>query len=108
MVRPTRRLIVDDTPQVRQELRRLLALAGPMEVVSEAADGLKAVAQAAALGPDVVLLDLELPRLEGFTAGREAFQGDQGARPCGQRRPDHPCRPNECTGSLGGTSCTTA
>ena len=67
----SRLLIVDDVPQVRAELRTLLSLAGAIEIVGEAANGLEAVTQAAKLKPDVVLMDLEMPRMDGFEATRQ-------------------------------------
>lgn len=63
-------LIADDVAEVRRELRLLLSLAGPMRVVGEAASGTEAVALAESLRPDVVLLDLEMPGLDGFEACR--------------------------------------
>ncbi len=63
-------LIVDDMPQVRQDLRLLLQLSGKLEVVGEAADGNEAVAQVDAQHPDVVVMDLEMPRLDGCEATR--------------------------------------
>ncbi len=69
---PARRvLIVDDSSQVRHELRILLPLAGNIEIVGEAADGLEAVRLAEALQPDVVLIDLGLPVLDGYEATRQ-------------------------------------
>lgn len=53
-------LIVDGDPRVRECLRSLVALDSQLRVVGEAASGADALAQAAALKPDVVLLDLEL------------------------------------------------
>jgi len=70
--RPAQRvLIVDDSPQVRQELRTLLTLAGDIEIVGEATDGLEAVRLAEALQPEVVLMDLEMPVLDGYEAARQ-------------------------------------
>jgi DNA-binding NarL/FixJ family response regulator len=63
-------LIVDDSPQVRQELRTLLPLAGDIEIVGEAADGREAIRLAQALQPEVVLMDLEMPVLDGYEATR--------------------------------------
>lgn len=58
-------LVVDDHAGFRQLVRRLL-IAGGYEVVGLAADGAEAVRQAALLRPDVVLLDVLLPDLDGF------------------------------------------
>ena len=58
-------LIVDDAPQVRQELRFLLQLASELDVVGEAGDGVQAIAQAEALRPHVIVLDVEMPGLDG-------------------------------------------
>ena len=59
-------LIADDHPVVRQGLRVLLSLHSDIEVVGEASDGAEAVELAAAVTPDVVLLDLKLPGLDGL------------------------------------------
>lgn len=64
-------LIVDDMPQVRQELRLLLPLIGEIEVVGEAANGLEAIGQVEALHPDAVVLDLEMPVMDGYEAARQ-------------------------------------
>jgi len=58
-------LIVDDVSRVREDLSTMLTLAGDIEIVGEAANGLEAIRQARALRPDVVLLDLEMPVLDG-------------------------------------------
>ena len=68
-------LIADDNPQVRQELRTLLPLAGDIEIVGEAADGREALRLAQALQPDAVLMDLEMPILDGFEATRQIKAG---------------------------------
>lgn len=64
-------LIVDDSPQVRRELRTLLTLAGDIEIVGEAANGLEAIQMAQVLQPQVVLMDLEMPVLDGYEATRQ-------------------------------------
>jgi DNA-binding NarL/FixJ family response regulator len=58
-------LIADDHPVVRQGLRTFLDVQDDIEVVGEAADGPAAVERAAALAPDVILLDLKMPGLDG-------------------------------------------
>jgi DNA-binding NarL/FixJ family response regulator len=58
-------LIVDDHPAVRRGLRTFLELADGLEVVGEAADGPSALDLIAATGPDVVLLDMALPGMDG-------------------------------------------
>jgi DNA-binding NarL/FixJ family response regulator len=64
-MRPIRLLIADDHPVVRDGLRAMLATQPDMELVGEAATGTQAVAQAQALLPDVVLMDLQMPELDG-------------------------------------------
>jgi two-component system, NarL family, response regulator LiaR len=64
-------LIADDHAVVRQGLRTYLALQDDVEVVAEAGDGEAAVRAAAQHAPDVVLLDLAMPRLDGVAALRE-------------------------------------
>ena len=61
-------LIVDDMPQVRQDLRLLLQLTSELEVVGEAANGQEAIRQAELLHPDVVIMDVEMPILDGLQA----------------------------------------
>jgi DNA-binding NarL/FixJ family response regulator len=65
---PVRVLVVDDHPVVRSGLAGMLALADDVEVVGEAADGLAACDLVAALAPDVVLMDLRMPLLDGAGA----------------------------------------
>ncbi len=64
----TRVLVVDDHPVVRGGLVGWLAAQEDLDVVGEAADGLEALAQVAATRPDVVLMDLRMPRMDGVTA----------------------------------------
>ncbi|MEW5956746.1 MAG: response regulator transcription factor [Chloroflexota bacterium] len=66
----SRVLIVDDMARVRRDLRTVLALTGLVDIVGEAGNGEEAVRQAGALRPDVVLMDLEMPVLDGFAATR--------------------------------------
>jgi two-component system LytT family response regulator len=65
-----RTLIVDDEPLARRRLRRLLAVLGGTEVVGEAGDGGKAVELVGQVRPDVVLLDVQMPELDGFDVVR--------------------------------------
>jgi NarL family two-component system response regulator LiaR len=64
-------LIADDHSVVREGLRTFLELQEGIEVVGEAADGIQAIAQAERLKPDVVLMDLVMPHLDGVGAMRE-------------------------------------
>jgi NarL family two-component system response regulator LiaR len=61
-------LVVDDHAVVRQGLRTFLELQDDIEVVGEAADGDAALAAVASLAPDVVLMDLVMPKLDGVSA----------------------------------------
>jgi NarL family two-component system response regulator LiaR len=71
MADPIGVLVVDDHAVVREGLRTFLELQDGIAVVGEAADGEEAVRQAEALRPDVVLMDLVMPRLDGVGAMRE-------------------------------------
>jgi NarL family two-component system response regulator LiaR len=64
-------LVVDDHAVVREGLRTFLELQDGIEVLGEAADGREAVAEAERLEPDVILMDLVMPRLDGVGAMRE-------------------------------------
>ena len=70
MAERTRLLICDDHAVVRQGLTAFLALQDDIEIAGEAADGEQAVAQALALRPHVVLMDLVMPRVDGVEAIR--------------------------------------
>jgi len=67
-VSPIKVLLVDDHTLVRKGIARLLATQPDLKVVGEAGDGLEAEAMAAELLPDVILLDLEMPRCGGLEA----------------------------------------
>lgn len=73
-------LIVDDHPVVREGLRGLIELQPDMEVVGEATDGVEAVEKARSLDPDVILLDIEMPRKTGIEAIPEIRQANSDAR----------------------------
>ena len=64
-------LLVDDEQLVRSGLRMILESAGDIEVVGEAADGGGAVEQVRRHRPDVVLMDIRMPAMDGLTATRE-------------------------------------
>jgi len=64
-------LVVDDHAVVREGLRTFLELQEGIEVVGEAADGAEAIREAERMRPDVILMDLVMPRLEGVGAMRE-------------------------------------
>jgi DNA-binding NarL/FixJ family response regulator len=71
---PLRILIADDHPLVRSGLRALLAAAEDVEVVGEAATGEEAVALAASLQPEVIVMDLRMPGINGIEATRRIVQ----------------------------------
>jgi len=72
----TRVLLADDQRVVREGLGTLLGLLDGLELVGTAADGEEAVALAAELDPDVVLMDLNMPRCDGVEATRRLTAGD--------------------------------
>ena len=61
-------LIVDDLDHVRQGLTTLLPLSEDLEIIGEAANGFEAIGMALGLNPDVVLMDYEMPKLDGIEA----------------------------------------
>ena len=77
----TRVLIADDQALVRDGFRMILEAEEGFEVVGEAADGLEAVLAARETAPDVILMDVRMPKVDGLEATRKLLErGDTGAR----------------------------
>ncbi|MGW1802937.1 response regulator [Streptomyces sp. NPDC001984] len=79
----TRCLIADDQAMVREGFAAVLDAQPDLQVVGQAADGAAAVAQARELSPDVVLMDVRMPVMDGLQASREILHGT--AEPGGPR-----------------------
>ena len=71
MTSPIRVLLADDHAILRKGIRALLSTELDIEVVGEAGDGVEALAQAEALRPDVILMDLVMPNVDGIEATRQ-------------------------------------
>jgi len=71
---PIRVLIADDHPLVREGVRALLVSVSDMAIVGEAANGEEAIARAAELQPNVILMDLHMPGINGIEATRQVLQ----------------------------------
>jgi two-component system, NarL family, response regulator DesR len=61
-------VIADDVTAVRRGLRDLLEIAGNIEIVGEAVDGLEALEQSTRLRPDAIVLDIDMPEMDGYVA----------------------------------------
>ena len=77
---PIRVLIADDHAIVRKGIRALLSTETDIEVIGEASDGAEAIAQTKALNPDVILMDLVMPKVDGIEATRQITANQPRAR----------------------------
>jgi DNA-binding NarL/FixJ family response regulator len=73
-------LVVDDQSMVRAGFRMLLAGEEDIEVIAEASNGLEAVDKAARLHPNLILMDIRMPELDGLQATRRILAADNAAR----------------------------
>ena len=71
MDKPQRILIVDDNPALREGLKSILSHFPAFDIVGEAADGVEALNSVERLLPDLVLMDISMPRMDGIAATKE-------------------------------------
>src|SRR5580700_9170198 len=81
MTSPLRVLVADDEPAAREKLVRLLSARADVEVIGEAATGLAAVEAVKRLKPDVVMLDVRMPEMDGFEVLDALGRGDDEPAP---------------------------
>jgi DNA-binding NarL/FixJ family response regulator len=81
--RKIRLLLADDHEVVRNGLARLLQMQGDFDVIGQASDGLMAIDQALLLKPDVIVMDVSMPRLDGIEATRRITAALPGVRVIG-------------------------
>jgi DNA-binding NarL/FixJ family response regulator len=84
---PIRVLLVDDQELFREGVRVIVDAQEGMEVVGAAGDGLEALQLVDELGPDVVLMDIRMPEMDGVEATRQIFQPERVARRSAQGSP---------------------
>lgn len=80
MNRPVRVLVVDDEALLRHALRAFLSADDRVDLVGEATDGHEAITAYSACAPDVVLMDIKMPRIGGIEATRRLVEQDPGCR----------------------------
>ena len=68
---PIRLLLVDDQQVIREGLKRMFELEGDVRVVGEAENGKDAITQAELLSPDVILMDIRIPGMDGIAVTRQ-------------------------------------
>jgi pilus assembly protein CpaE len=77
---PIRVLIVDDIAETRENLRKCLSFELDIEVVGTASDGQEGIKLAKQCDPNIVLMDMHMPRMDGITATRKLLEEVPGAR----------------------------
>ncbi|HVL81239.1 MAG TPA: response regulator transcription factor [Actinomycetota bacterium] len=73
-------LVVDDVNEIRFLLTEVLSMSGRFEVVGEAGDGLQAIDEAGRHEPDIVLLDLSMPKMDGLEALPQILSASPGSK----------------------------
>ncbi|MBU2489434.1 MAG: response regulator [Proteobacteria bacterium] len=68
---PIRILVVDDSPTVQERIAEVLCAEPDMEIIGQAKDGVEAVRMAASLAPDLIVMDVVMPDMDGITATRK-------------------------------------